>query len=232
MSMILLILFLPLIGTSIGALFVYFVRLIHNDNYIKITTGLAGGVMLASAIFSLLIPAINLSLFKGIIGFILGFLGFMIIDKLYVRKRDLSTLNLAVIIHNIPEGLIIGLAIFQAVNNNGFTLASAFILSMGIAVQNIPEGSIISLNMYPDKSKNISFFMGFLSGVIEPIASIIAVVLASFVENLLPYLLGFAAGNMIYVVVDDLMVEGHGIKCSIGFCIGFSLMLILDVVMG
>ena len=206
-----------------------------SDNTKKFIMGLSAGVMLAASIWSLIIPAINLSNnnpLPTIIGFVLGMMGLLLINKVLEKRKNVNMLNLSVIIHNIPEGLSVGVAIAGALSNNTFVMTSAILLSIGIGLQNIPEGSIISLNSLSTKSKFKSFIDGILSGVVEPIASIIAIVLVIFITPVMPYFLSFAAGAMIFVCVNELIPNSEGKMGIIGVTIGFSIMMFLDVVLG
>lgn len=222
-------------GTILGSSLVFLMKKSISDNAKKFIMGLSAGVMLAASIWSLIIPAINLSHnnpFPTIIGFICGMISLLIIDKILEKKKNINMLNLSVIIHNIPEGLSVGVAIAGALSNNSFVMTSAILLSIGIAVQNIPEGSIISLSSLATKSKFKSFLDGVLSGVVEPIASILAIVLVIFITPVMPYFLSFAAGAMIFVCVSELIPNSQGTLGIIGITIGFSIMLCLDVILG
>lgn len=232
---------LPLLGTTIGSAFVFLIKKEINLNIKNLLQGFAAGVMLAASIWSLIIPAINLSgdnhytsFIPAAIGFTLGMILIMLFD-IYMSKKNkngINMLNLAVIIHNIPEGLSVGVAFAAALEGNSFLATTALALSLGISIQNIPEGSIISLNLVPEKPKKIAFFKGFLSGLVEPIASIIAFLLMIYIKPTMPYLLSFAAGAMIFVVVDELIPSSHSSIGTIGICIGFVIMMILDVMLG
>lgn len=230
---------IPLIGTTLGAMLVFLTKKNLNSNIQKLIQGFAAGVMLAASIWSLILPAIELSgdnpytcYIPAAIGFILGMTILMVFDKFISKKRNINMLNFAVIIHNIPEGLSVGVAFAAAIQGDTLLSTTALALSLGIGIQNIPEGSIISLNLIPEKSKFNAFIQGFLSGVVEPIASIIAYLLMYFIQPTMPYFLSFAAGAMIYVVVDELIPSAKGNLCNIGICIGFVIMMILDVMLG
>lgn len=226
---------IPLLGTTLGASLVFIMKKNLSDNMKKLIMGLAAGVMLAASIWSLIIPAIDLSNgnpFPTLIGFIIGMMFLLVIDKLLENKKKINMLNLSVIIHNIPEGLSVGVAIAGALTNNAFAMTSAMLLSIGIGLQNIPEGSIISLNALTSKSKYKAFMDGFLSGVVEPIASIIAILLIIYVTPLMPYFLSFAAGSMIFVCVNELIPNAKSTSGIIGITIGFSIMMSLDVLLG
>lgn len=238
MKLIIIGILLPLIGTTMGAMLVFLIKKNINKKWNSLLEGLASGVMLAASFFSLILPAIELSsdyqyfkVFPVVIGFILGMILLLIIDLLF-KNDKLDMLSFAVIIHNIPEGLSIGVALYAAYNGNIILASEALALSFGIGIQNIPEGSIISLNMYPKKNKFKAFLSGFLSGVIEPIASIFAMVLIFFIEPLMPYFLSFAAGAMIYVVIAQIIPNSNCVIGNVGFCFGFCIMMILDVMFG
>lgn len=238
MQSIILGIFIPLIGTSLGSLIALFFKKDMKDGIYKLMLGFAAGVMMAASIWSLILPAIELSgdnpytcYLPATIGFILG-MGFLMVFDVFTAKKKINMLNFAVVIHNIPEGFSVGVALAGALSGDTVMMTSAFLLSIGIGIQNIPEGSIISLNMLKDNSKLKSVMAGILSGVVEPIASCIAIVLIYFIQPIMPYTLAFAAGAMIYVVVDELIPEANGMYGNIGICIGFCIMMILDVMLG
>ncbi len=248
---------IPFFGTAIGASMVFFMKNSLSKKVEKILLGFASGVMIAASIWSLLIPAINMAEEQGriawipaVIGFVLGIFFLLIIDltvphleggkeKGIKSKLNKNTmLVLAVTLHNIPEGMAVGV-VFAGVlaANTGVTIAGAFALAIGIAIQNFPEGAIISM---PLKSagmpKSKAFIYGVLSGIVEPIAAFITLLLTNSIVPVLPYLLSFAAGAMIYVVVDELIPESQKGELSslgtIGVTIGFLLMMVLDVTLG
>ncbi len=231
---------IPLFGTTLGALLVFFMKKRMDSTIKKILKGFAAGVMLAASIWSLILPSIDLSgdnpytcFIPATAGFIVGMVGLMGLDVfLSKKKKNLNLMNFAVIVHNIPEGLSVGVAFAAALKGDTIAMTAAFALSLGIGIQNIPEGSIVSLNMLPYCSKKRSFWIGFLSGVVEPIASVLAVLLIYLIEPVLPYCLSFAAGAMMYVVVDELIPDSNGLVGTSGFCIGFCIMMILDVMLG
>lgn len=230
---------IPLLGTTIGSMLVFLVKKDINLKIKNLIQGFAAGVMLAASIWSLIIPAIELSgdnpytcYIPAAVGFILGMTLLMLFDIFFAKKRDVNMLNFAVVIHNIPEGLSVGVAFAAAMMGDAFMATTALALSFGIGIQNIPEGSIISLNLVPEKTKWKAFLQGFLSGVVEPIASVIAYLLMCYITPTMPYFLSFAAGAMIYVVVDELIPSAKGHLCNIGICIGFVIMMILDVMLG
>ncbi len=230
--------FLPFLLTSFGSSLVFFLKRDINNNIKKLLIGLSIGVMLSSGIFSLLIPSIELSKIKYLtpsIGIILGFLFLITINK--ITNKNINMTMFSVTLHNIPEGMVVGASFASALFlENIITLPSAFIISLGIAIQNIPEGSIISisykLNNY---SKIKSFLMGVLSGAVEPIFAFLTIILFKNFISLLPYLLSFSFGVMIYVIIDELAVELNKNKNffgMIGVMIGFIIMMILDISFG
>jgi len=214
--------------------------------------GFASGVMVAASVWSLLIPSIEMgggNVWPGITGLLGGFAFLLLID--YITPHIHATgevegpesglsrttkLALAVTIHNFPEGMAVGVAIAGAMNS-GFTLAGAIALSLGIAIQNIPEGAIISMPLRAEgNSRAKAFGIGCLSGIVEPIGGALVLLLATAVTPLMPWLLSFAAGAMLYVVVEELIPEtsqgAHSNIGTIGFALGFALMMALDVLMG
>ncbi len=253
---IILLLILPLLGTTLGSFMVFIMKKEVNEKIIKALLGFASGVMIAASIWSLLIPAID-SYKDGTskwaipsIGFSIGIIFLLLLDILipheHLNKEEEGLENkriseklkmfLAVTIHNIPEGLSVGVVI-SGVFNSGITLSEALVLSIGIAIQNFPEGAIISMPLKSmGYSKGKAFLFGFLSGVVEPIASILAIILTSATSKILPITLSFASGAMVYVVIEELIPEANSGKHSniptIGFAIGFVLMMILDVALG
>ena len=200
MSLLILGFLIPLIGTTLGSLLVFLVKKEINLNIKNLLQGFAAGVMLAASIWSLIIPAIELSgdnpytcFIPAAVGFVLGMLLIMVFDMYIAKKKNVNMLNLAVVIHNIPEGLSVGVAFAAAMQGDTFLATTALALSFGIGIQNIPEGSIISLNLIPEESKVKAFWKGFLSGVVEPVASIVAYLLMYYINPTMPYLLSFAA---------------------------------------
>lgn len=243
---------IPFIGTTLGAAMVYIMKNNINEKLEKVLLGFASGVMIAASIWSLIIPAIERSIDLGYIawvpaavGFVLGIVVLIALDEVVRRINKNALLNvnetrkskmlfLAVTLHNIPEGMAVG-TIFAALlaNTPGVTFASALALSIGIAIQNFPEGAIISMPLKSDGyTKNKSFLMGIISGVVEPIFAFITIILTNLVVPILPFLLAFAAGAMIYVVVHELIPESQKEDNNIGpigVAIGFTIMMILDV---
>ena len=238
---------LPFIGTLMGSFMVFFVKDKINNIFEKLLMGFAGGVMLAASIWSLILPSIELARNNNIIpflpatiGIILGFIFMIILDllpKYNLNNKREGMLYFAVVLHNIPEGMAVG-AMFVSAINNEITLMIALVFSIGIAIQNIPEGTICVMPYKLAKSsKKKAFLMGVLSGVVEPIASIITILLSFIFVPILPYSLAFAAGAMIYVVVEELIPnnnENNNLTkiLAIGFGIGFLVMMILDVALG
>ena len=252
-------LLIPFIGTIIGAAFVFFMKDEMSPRLQKTLLGFASGVMVAASVWSLLIPAMDMEAHKGAwsvvpasIGFLAG-IGFLLVldditphlhigtDKPEGPRSHLSRtamLALAVTIHNLPEGMAVGVVFAGAEQGlANISITSAIAVSLGIAIQNIPEGAIISMPMRAaGNSKWRSFMIGSLSGAVEPIGGLAVILLASLLTPLLPYMLTFAAGAMFYVVVEELIPEAsegqHSNLSTIGFAIGFVLMMVLDVVMG
>lgn len=249
----------PFIGTSLGSFMVFFMKDKINVKIEKILLGFAGGVMVAASIWSLIMPAIEQSESMGkwsfvpaAVGIILGVLFLFVLDSvvphlhvnsdkpegLSSKAKKTTMLVLAVTLHNIPEGMAVGVALAGAYfGNSGITLTASLVLSIGIAIQNIPEGAIISMPLKSEGfSKAKSFGYGILSGIVEPIFAVITILLTSIVTPILPYLLSFAAGAMIYVVVEELIPESqsgeHSNFATISFVVGFLIMMILDVALG
>ena len=242
---------IPFAGTSLGSGLVFFLKKNMNEKFRKMTIGFASGVMIAASVWSLIIPATEMAEEQGkiawipaAIGLILGVTFLLVINKLAEKcekkgnGKKLNMLMLSVTLHNIPEGMAVGVVFAGFLSGNaGIALIEAIILAIGIAIQNIPEGAIIGVPLKMEgKSKGKAFMSGVLSGIVEPIAAFITLLLLNIVVPLLPYLLSFAAGAMIYVVVEELIPEMHIGKKSqlgvIGVTIGFTLMMILDIALG
>ena len=228
---------IPLIGTSIGSMFVFFMKKNISSKINKLMIGFSIGVMLASSIFSLIIPAIELSSVPFIsvtIGFCFGYIILIMINKLTSKNKKLDMLSFSVTLHNIPEGMAVGVCFASYLVGNKITLVGALVFAIGIAIQNIPEGSIISIPIYnKGYSKFKSFIYGVLSGVVEPISGFITLILINYVMPMLPYFLSFASGAMIYVIFSELTHEIDDDKnCYglFGLLIGFILMMVLDIV--
>ncbi len=250
---------IPFLGTTLGSAMVFFMKNKINNKIEKLLLGFASGVMIAASIWSLLIPSIDMAEEQGVIawipatiGFLLGIFFLLILDTIIPhlhlnsnepegmksKLKKTTMMVLAVTLHNIPEGMAVGVVFAGAVSGNtGITMAGAFALAIGIAIQNFPEGAIISM---PLKSEGISklkaFWYGTLSGIVEPIGAVLTIALTNLVVPILPYFLSFAAGAMIYVVVEELIPESqvgeHSNIGTIGVAIGFAIMMILDVALG
>lgn len=240
------ILIIPFIGTSIGALMVLFLKKEINNKVNKFLIGFSIGVMIASSVWSLLIPSLEISnsnnaflIYPTIIGFVLG-ISFLLLIDLLTKKISNTKINkalLAITIHNIPEGMVVGVVLMGALLNlNDITMLSAFSLSLGIALQNIPEGAIVSIPMkLKGCSKIKALGIGLLSGIIEPIAGAMSLALFSSFSSLLPYILAFASGAMFYVIIEELIPETKEGEYSsfsiVGFTIGFCVMMAMDVIL-
>lgn len=251
--------FIPFVGTALGAACVFFMKDAMNQNIQKALLGFASGVMVAASVWSLLIPAIEMSEDKGqfaflpaAIGFVLGILFLLGMDHLIPhlhmdsdvpegmpsKLKKTTMMVLAVTLHNIPEGMAVGVVFAGAITGEeGVTLAGALTLALGIAIQNFPEGAIVSMPLVTEgNSRGKAYLYGMLSGIVEPIAAGITIVLLGLITPMLPYLLAFAAGAMIYVVVEELLPEAstgeHTNISTIGFATGFLIMMILDVALG
>lgn len=227
---------IPFIGTIIGALLVFFMKKEINKKVEIIIYGFAAGVMMAALIWSLIIPAIeSASIVPVIIGLMLGVGIFYLID-LFVNKKNekLNNLMVAVTLHNIPEGMAVGVA-FASYLAGGLSLAAAYALAIGIAIQNFPEGSVVSFPLLKKGfSKRKAFMYGFISGVFELLGTLITLLFTNIVVVILPYMLSIAAGAMMYVIVVELIPESDDrSKLNIvGFLVGFIIMMLLDVVLG
>ncbi|MDE6339129.1 MAG: ZIP family metal transporter [Muribaculaceae bacterium] len=252
-------LLLPFAGTTLGAACVFLMKKNIPQLLQKTLTGFAAGVMVAASVWSLLIPSMEMtgkegvmSLIPAIVGFMTGILFLLFLDSIIPHqhidsnqsegpKSHLSKtakLVFAITIHNLPEGMAVGVALAGAMEHNTYMpMAGAIALSIGIAIQNFPEGAIVSMPLRgAGNSRRKSFMMGTLSGIVEPIGAILTILLASFILPVLPYLLAFAAGAMMYVVVEELIPETqegkHSNMGTIGFAVGFMLMMALDVLLG
>ena len=249
---------IPFFGTSLGAAMVFFLKKNISTSLQKILTGFAAGVMVAASFWSLLQPALESSDHMGMLSFLPAAIGFLIgvgflllLDEvtphMHFNNQDegprtglkrTTKLILAVTLHNIPEGMAVGVVYAGLrAGNAGITGAGALALALGIAIQNFPEGAIVSMPLRAEgMSKGKTFLFGVLSGVVEPIAAAVTILAASAVVPAMPYLLAFAAGAMMYVVVEELipeMSEGeHSNWGTIAFSLGFVLMMILDVTLG
>lgn len=252
-------LLIPFLGTSLGSAMVFLMKNKMNRKVEKILLGFASGVMIAASVWSLLIPSIDMTEEQGkvawmpaAVGFLLGIIFLLVLDSLIphlhldsekpeglkAKLKKTTMMVFAVTLHNIPEGMAVGVAFAGALAGNaGITISAAIALAIGIAIQNFPEGAIISMPLKSEgMSKTKAFVYGTLSGAVEPVAAFITILLTSLVVQVLPYLLSFAAGAMIYVVVEELIPESqsgeHSNIGTIGVAIGFVLMMILDVALG
>lgn len=250
---------IPFIGTSLGAACVFLMKKEIGLSLQRVLTGFAAGVMVAASIWSLLIPAIEqsekmgkLSFVPAAAGFCLGILFLLLLDKITPHLhqndskpegpksnlKDTTKLLLAVTIHNIPEGMAVGVIYAGLVSGtNEIAAAGALALSLGIAIQNFPEGAIIAMPLCSrGMKKSKSFFCGVLSGAVEPIAAALMLAMSGMVTSVLPYFLSFAAGAMMYIVVEELIPEisqgEHSNMGVLSFAGGFVLMMILDVALG
>lgn len=252
-------LLIPFIGTTLGSAMVFLMKNKMNKKLEKMLLGFASGIMIAASVWSLLIPSIDMAEEQGgiawlpaTVGFLAGMIFLLLLDNLIphlhlntdkpegikAKIKKTTMMVFAVTLHNIPEGMAVGVTFAGAlIGNTGITMAGAFSLALGIAIQNFPEGAIISM---PLKSEGMSkwkaFLCGTLSGIVEPIGAVLTIVLTNTIVPLLPYFLSFAAGAMIYVVVEELIPEAqdgeHSDIGTIGVAIGFVIMMILDVALG
>ena len=252
-------LLLPLVGTTLGAGCVFFLKNRIHPLVQKTLLGFASGVMVAASVWSLLIPSMEqsqslgrLAFLPAAVGLLLGMAFLLAMDKLvphlhlgsekaegpHSNFKRLTMLVLAVTLHNIPEGMAVGVVFAgMLTGEEGISLTGAFALSIGIAIQNFPEGAIISLPLKSEgASRGKAFLYGLLSGIVEPAGALLTILLASRITPALPYLLSFAAGAMLYVVVEELIPEAsegeHSNLGTVGFAVGFTLMMILDVALG
>lgn len=251
---------LPFMGTMLGSACVFLIRKNRIPDLMQKTlSGFAAGVMVAASVWSLLIPSVEMtgkvgfaSIFPAIVGFLFGIFFLLFLDSVVPHQHIDSSqsegpkshfskstkLFFAVTLHNLPEGMAVGVALAAAMGNSTYMpMAGAIALAVGIAIQNFPEGAIVSMPMHTaGNSRGKSFVLGTLSGIVEPIGTILTITLASIILPALPYLLAFAAGAMIYVVVEELIPETqqgkHSNMGTIGFAIGFVLMMALDVLLG
>lgn len=249
---------LPFFGTVFGAASVLFMKCGFSGKAQKILSGFAGGVMAAASVWSLLIPAINMSreseggslaFIPAVTGLLAGIFFLFLLDRIISNAsacgtkqddafRKSAMVLLAVTLHNIPEGMAVG-AVFAGIfaDQEMVSLTGAFILSIGITIQNIPEGAIISMPVYvAGIGKKKAFLYGILSGAVEPVSALLTIALSRYLIPVMPYLLSFAAGAMIYVVVEELIPEAareeQSSVTTMGFAIGFALMMALDVALG
>ena len=252
-------LLLPFLGTALGASMVFLLRGEMSSWLQKLLLGFASGVMIAASVWSLLIPSINMSAELGVVewlpavvGFLGGMFSLLIFDSVVPHQHLDSAepegvksglgrsamLVMAVTLHNIPEGMAVGVVLAGALSESaGITLAGALALSVGIAIQNFPEGAIVSMPLKQSlKSRWKAFAYGAGSGIVEPIAGLLTVLMIDVMQPILPYLLAFAAGAMVYVVVEELIPESqsghHSNIATIGVALGFALMMVLDIALG
>lgn len=250
---------IPFLGTTLGAACVFLLRDQLNPTVQKALLGFASGVMVAASVWSLLIPAMDMSEDMGklafapaAVGLLLGMAFLLLMDRIIPhlhlnqekpegpekKLKKTTMLVLAVTLHNIPEGMAVGVVFAGMMNGNSeITFAAAMALSIGIAIQNFPEGAVVSLPLKSEGgSKGKAFLSGMLSGIVEPAAAFFTILLAGMIEPVLPYILSFAAGAMLYVVVEELIPEAsegeHSDVGTIGFAAGFAVMMILDVALG
>ena len=248
---------IPLLGTSLGAACVFLLKGEIGPRVQKGLLGFASGVMVAASVWSLLIPAIDqcskmgrLAFLPPVLGFLFG-MGFLLFLDQVVPHQHLDSdcpegtpckakgstmLMLAVTLHNIPEGMAVGVVLAGLRGSTSISAAAAMALSVGIAIQNLPEGAVISMPLKEVHGKHKAFLYGVLSGVVEPIGALITVALAGILVPLMPYFLSFAAGAMLYVVVEELIPESaqgtHSNVGTIAFALGFAVMMILDIALG
>ena len=251
------ILILPFLGTALGAAMVFLLRGAMSDWLKKLLLGFASGVMVAASVWSLLIPSLEMAEQQGevtwlpaAVGFVLGILFLLLLDTLIphlhigadqpegltrnCQWKRTTMLSVAVTLHNIPEGMAVGVILASAMaEGSTISMSAAWALAIGIAIQNFPEGAILSMPLHSEgMGKGKAFAIGALSGIVEPIASILTMLLIGFISPALPYLLAFAAGAMMYVVIEELIPEAqaepHSNIPTLGFTAGFVLMMILD----
>ena len=252
-------LLIPFAGTALGAGCVFFMKKSMSKMVERALAGFAGGVMVAASIWSLIIPAMEqsgdmgkLSFLPAFIGFWIGVLFLLILDSViphlhlnaeksegpHAKLKKTTMMVLAVTLHNIPEGMAVGVVYAGFISENAtITSGGALALALGIAIQNFPEGAIISMPLCAEgKSKGKAFLLGALSGAVEPVGALLTLLAAGLIVPAMPYLLSFAAGAMMYVVVEELIPEmSEGEHSNIGvimFSVGFTLMMALDVALG
>lgn len=246
-------LLLPLMGTTVGSAFVFFLKKDVNEATQKILVGFAAGIMVAASFFSLLNPALeqSQSLISPVLGFLCGMLFLLVLDSVIPHMhmdqseeglksglKRTTKFILAVTLHNIPEGMAVGIVYAGWMHGNTkISLMSAFVLALGIALQNVPEGAVVSMPLLAEgMPKMKTFLYGVLSGVVEPLGALLTIWFSSFFIPMMPFFLSFAAGAMIYVVVEELipeMSEGeHSNLATIVFALGFAVMMVLDLALG
>ena len=250
---------LPFLGTTLGAATVFFLKGKMNDSLERGLLGFAAGVMVAASVWSLLIPAMDMSASLGrfafapaLAGFAAGIAFLFLLDKITPHLHAMAQkpegpaasisrttmLFFAVTLHNIPEGMAVGVALASFLSGGAaISAADSFALALGIAIQNFPEGAIVSMPLLSEgKGKGKAFLFGTLSGAVEPIAAALTILLTALLLPLLPYMLSFAAGAMVYVVIEELIPQAVRDEktdiCAITFAAGFALMMVLDVALG
>lgn len=252
-------LLIPFAGTTLGSACVFLTRSTLSERVQRLFTGFASGVMVAASVWSLLIPAMNQAanmekwaFIPAVIGFCLGIAFLLVMDEITPhlhnnskeaegpksKLKNTTKLMLAVTLHNVPEGMAVGVVFAGLIaGKTSLSFAAALALSLGIAIQNFPEGAILSMPLYASgEKKGQAFLSGMLSGVVEPLAAFLTILFSNIILPILPYLLSFAAGAMLYVVVEELIPEmsqgKHSNIGTIAFALGFSLMMVLDVALG
>lgn len=258
MEQVFYVILIPFLGTTLGSALVFFMSKNISLNFQRVLMGFAAGIMFAASVWSLIMPSLDLNSDMGIArvwptvtGIVLG-IGFIwvidyIVPHLHAnaskpeglpRKMSRTALLiLAITIHNFPEGMAVGVVVAGALNSTtDMTMVGAMALSIGIAIQNLPEGAIVSMPMRTaGNSKWKSFYYGSMSGIVEPMGAVLVILLAEVFTPMLPYMLAFAAGAMIYVTVEELIPEASGKENdlgTVGFGLGFILMMVLDVTLG
>ncbi len=250
---------IPFFGTMLGASMVFFMKKNINEKLEKVLLGFAGGVMIAASIWSLILPSIelssnmgNLSFIPALVGIVLGMLFLLLLDSiiphLHINSQNpegmpsklkrATMLMLSVTLHNIPEGMATGIVLAGAYFGSAeISMSGALVLAVGIAIQNFPEGAVISMPLKGEGlTKSKSFLYGSASGIVEPIFATLTILFTKLVTPILPYLLSFSAGAMIYVVVEELLPESqtgnHTNMATLSFMFGFVIMMVLDVALG
>lgn len=250
----------PFIGTALGAASVFFMKGSISKNLKNSLSGFAGGIMIASSVWCLILPAIEFSENMGkwsfvpaVVGLWIGILFLAFLDKMLpdIHNLDSSNLNseekknfsknlllvFAVTFHNLPEGMAVGAALVGYLSDNtAITITSTMVLALGIAIQNFPEGAIVSMPLHSDGvNKSKSFLYGVMSGIVEPIGAILTIMASKFILPILPYTLGFAAGAMIYVVIQELVPDmtdnGHSKRGTLFFALGFTVLMVFDMLL-
>ncbi len=244
--------FLPLLGTTLGSGCVFFLKKSLSMSLKNALLGFASGVMVAASVWSLIMPAIDMSLHLGafsfvpaLLGFWLGVLSMLVLSRVMpepeiedVQNQKPKMLIMAVTIHNLPEGMAVGATVSALLSGDpDISAAATVVLALGVAIQNLPEGSIISMPLAASgMGKFKAFLYGFLSGVVEPIGAVLTILLASLVTPILPYMLSFAAGTMVFVTLSELipqiLKDNSGSIGTLMFCVGFTIMMCLDVALG